>query len=288
MMNTYLQDPPEAFKEIVKLWKEIKVEFFDDGKDTDANSYEDALSTGAWCWEPIFSRCSPSEIDRLGEVILGPLFSSEEYPWPESNGQPMIPLVQIDLNNASQLGGINLGSGLLQVFVKVEDKYGQNIYTREIQRSSVVRDNLLPVPVFSDEIDGFASVAWAQSELKVDKFYGDRLCIQISGYSNKRFSLWAYTPFADEYNFDNIDLNLKSKLEQFDSLVAKYSEEWTPDGFHLFGTFRPIQYYPKERPRPFFCLESEYGFNFGDGQAQIFYETGKEYGTFFYFDWSCY
>jgi len=287
-MNSYLRDPPDAFTEIVNLWKEIKVEFFDDGTNTEANSYEDALSTGAWCWEPIFSRCSPAEIDRLGEVMLGPFFSSEEYPWPESNGQPMIPLIQIDLDNASKIGGVNVGSGLLQVFAKVEDKYGKNIYTREIERGAVLREKIHPVPEFSDEIDGFASVAWAQSELAVDKFYTDRLCIQISGYTEKRFSLWTYTPFSDEYDLESIHSNLKSKMERFDSLVAKYSEEWTPDGFHLFGAFRPIQYYPKERSRPFFCLESEYGLNFGDGQAQIFYETGKEYGTLFYFDWSCY
>jgi hypothetical protein len=151
-----------------------------------------------------------------------------------------------------------------------------------------VREKLQKVPEFSDQIDGFASVAWAQSDLAVDKFYGDRLCIQISGYTEKRFSLWTYTPLSDVYDLESIDSNLKFKMERFDSLVAKYSEEWTPDGFHIFGTFRPIQYYPKERSRPFFCLESEYGFNFGDGQAQIFYEAGKEYGTLFYFDWSCY
>jgi len=287
-MSSYLLDPPEAFKEIVNLWKEIKIEFFDDGADAEANSYEDALSTGAWCWEPIFSRRSPSEIDRLGEVMLGPFFSSEEYPLPESNGQPMIPLIQIDLDRASRLGGVNLGSGLLQVFAKVEDKYGQRIFNRQVERSAVVREKLQKVPEFSDQIDGFASVAWAQSDLAVDKFYGDRLCIQISGYTEKRFSLWTYTPLSDVYDLESIDSNLKFKMERFDSLVAKYSEEWTPDGFHIFGTFRPIQYYPKERSRPFFCLESEYGFNFGDGQAQIFYEAGKEYGTLFYFDWSCY
>ena len=48
---------------------------------------------------------------------------------------------------------------------------------------------------------------------------------------------------------------------------------------------------PGGRDSVLFTLESEHGFNFGDGQAQIFYKFYKDYlkrGAEFSFEWGCY
>ena len=289
-MNSYLTNPPESFKEIMSLWDEIKLVFFNNGADKGAKAFEESLATGSWSWEPILSRVPASQIDRLGDVMLGPLFSSNEYPWPESNGLPMIPLVQLNLDRASRLGGVDLGNGLLQVFAKVEDKLGQRLYLREIERSAVAAELMQDLPLFPDSIEGFASVSWAQSAERKKRYPDDdkQLCTQIVGIEDKKFSFWSCSPFSENYNMEAVDLGIRKKLERFDEIIGQHSDEWSPGGFHFFGAFWPIQYYPNEQSKPLLCLESEYGFNFADGQAQIFYSRSKNNGVYFTMDWSCY
>jgi len=279
-------DFPVEFKRLVLLWQDIKTGFFGGKESRDTERYESGLRTAAWAWDPKLQKVPPSEVNRRGEVLLGPLFCSIENPWPQEDGQPMIPLLQIDLANASRLSGAMLGNGLLQMFCPVKDKLGHDIYKRVIERESVPSEALTDPPSFSDDVKGFASVGWAQTNSNDRRLYG-RDCLQITGYAEKRFTLWMPSPLTDEYEVDHLDADLIAKIQEFDEIIASKSDEWSPGGFHLFGTFYPIQYYPAEKDKVLFTLESEHGFNFGDGQAQIFYKL-YEWGAGFSFDWACY
>lgn len=283
-------DFPADFNRLVSLWTDIKSDFFDPKGSSDAARYEMGLNSGKWAWSPDIEKVPPEKIDRKGELLLGPLFCSIENPWPENEGEPMIPMAQIDLDNASKLCRVDLGTGLLQVFCPVNDKQGQDIYTRVIDRDSVTSEELTDVPPFSDDAEGFASVAWAQkNSFHRDQYGGD--CLQITGYTKKKFTLWMPSPISEEHSLAKVDAVLREKIEEFEKIVSSNSDAWSPGGFHLFGTFYPIQYYPGDRDSVLFTLESEHGFNFGDGQAQIFYkfyEDHPEWGACFSFDWSCY
>lgn len=281
---------PAEFNRLVELWKDIKTKFFDSSSAKDAKRYEEGLATASLAWVPDFQKVAPNEVDRKGELLLGPLFCSVENPWPDDDGVPMIPLAQIDLDNASSLGGVDLGTGLLQVFCPQEDKQGQQVYTRKIDRESVAKQELTDAPTFSDDTSGFASLAWAQEESQDRRIYGGE-CLQITGYTEKKFTLAMPSPISDEHNLSKVDAELRAKIEEFDKIVSDNSDAWSPGGFHLFGTFYPIQYYPADRDKVLFTLESQDGFNFGDGQAQIFfkfYEDEPEWGAVFTFEWSCY
>lgn len=283
-------DFPVEFKRLVLLWQDIKTGFFGGEDSSDTKRYESGLRTASWAWDPELQKVPPGEVERKGDLLLGPLFCSAENPWPHKDGQPMIPLLQIDLANASRFGGVDLGNGLLQVFCPVEDNLGQKIYDRVIERESVTSEALTDAPSFSDDIKGFASVGWAQTNSNDRRLYGGD-CLQITGYAEKRFTLWMPSPLADEYDVAHVDADLRAKIQEFDDIVSSNSDAWSPGGFHLFGTFYPIQYYPADRDKVLFTLESEHGFNFGDGQAQIFYKFYKdhpEWGAGFSFDWSCY
>lgn len=280
---------PAEFNRLLTLWKEIKADLFDPEDTSDSDRYELALHTAAWAWIPDFQKVSPKEVDRKGDVLLGPLFCSAENPWPDVDGEPMIPLAQIDLANASSLGGVDVGNGLLQLFCPVKDKLGQKIYTRVIERESVTNQELTDAPSFSDAINGFASVGWAQKSSESRTLYGGE-CLQITGYTEKKFTLWMPS-FAGAYDLTNLNADMRAKIDEFEKIISSNSDTWSPGGFHLFGTFYPIQYYPAARDKVLFTLESENGFNFGDGQAQIFYkfsERRPEWGALFSFDWSCY
>jgi hypothetical protein len=288
-MNNELTFPVE-FNRLVLLWKDIKADIVNYTNLRDAKKIEAGLQSASWAWDPDLKRVLPKDLDRKGEVLLGPVFSSIENPWPEDDGEPMIPLAQINLANASKLGGVDLGSSLLQVFCSTADKLGQKVYSREIPCDEVSTQQLTSVPKFSDDISGFASLAWAQKTSRDRRLYG-RECIQITGYTKKRFTLWMPSPITETFDLRKVDVDLQEKIREFDQIVLDHSDEWSPGGFHLFGTFYPIQYYPDDRDRVLFTLESEHGFNFGDGQAQIFYKFYKEHpewGAGFSFEWGCY
>jgi uncharacterized protein YwqG len=281
---------PVEFERLRLLWKDIKKNIADIGNLDECAAIESGLQSASWAWEPNFQRSLPEDVDRKGEVLLGPFFSSIENPWPSNDGLPMIPLAQLDLDKASSLGGVDLGSGLLQLFCSITDNLGQDVYSRVIARSEVANQTLTPVPRFPDDINGFASVAWAQTNSRYRKSDGGT-CIQITGYTRKRFTLWMPSPIAETINLQAVDIQSQEKIRQFDKLVLDHSDEWSPGGFHLFGTFYPIQYYPSDRDSVLFTLESEHGFNFGDGQAQIFYKFYRdhpEWGAGFSFEWACY
>lgn len=72
---------------------------------------------------PIFSLQDRSvEAQRLGNLIGGYPYTSDEYPWPltDGSGLPMQPLFQLDLLDVGCVLGVDLGSGLLQVWARVD------------------------------------------------------------------------------------------------------------------------------------------------------------------------
>jgi hypothetical protein len=196
MSNTYRQDPPEEFKELLELWTDIK-SFVGPESESDAQYFDNALNTGSWAWDPVLERRHPNDIDRLGEILLGPVFASAKHPWPEEDGVPMIPLLQLNLDKASKTGGLGLGGGLLQAFVSIDDTLGQSIHIRTIDRADVTDEALLPIPMFNVEGRTFASVDWANPTLDSD----DAPCLQITDYEPKRFSFSGASALSERFSF---------------------------------------------------------------------------------------
>lgn len=283
MTASYRQDPPAEFKELLELWKDIK-SFVGPESESDAQCFDNALNTGSWACDPVFERCHPNKIDRLGEILLGPVFSSAKHPWPEDDGVPLIPLLQLDLDKASKIGGISLGGGLLQAFVSIHDTLGQSIHIRTIDRADVTAEALLPVPPINVEGRTFASVDWSKPTLDAD----EAPCLQITDYEPQRFSFSGVSALSERFAFQKFSPGQQTKMRRFDEILESKLSDWAGGGFHLLGTFDPIQYKQEDRSWPLFCLESDHGFNFGDGQGQVFFDTGESGGVFFYFDWSCY
>ena len=63
---------------------------------------------------------APQAVNRLGSVLLGPVFTSQAYPWPvDEDGNPMAPLCQ--LNSAQLPIPVEGIEGLVQVWLSQED-----------------------------------------------------------------------------------------------------------------------------------------------------------------------
>ncbi len=64
--------------------------------------------------------CAPRAVNRLGGVLLGPVFTSRAHPWPvDENGNPMAPLCQVF--SAHFPVAINGVDGLVQVWMSQSD-----------------------------------------------------------------------------------------------------------------------------------------------------------------------
>jgi hypothetical protein len=93
------------------------------------------------------------QIDRLGSVLLGPVFTSQSYPWPKDpTGRPMAPLCQL---NAVQFPQRIVGvDGLVQVWLRPsgDEQHGETLI-RMIPEAEALADQMTPVIAQEGEFD---------------------------------------------------------------------------------------------------------------------------------------
>lgn len=92
------------------------------------------------------------EIDRLGSVLLGPVFTSQAHPWPkDTSGQPMAPLCQLNSTQFPKpIEGID---GLVQVWLSQADGGHDSPLIRLIPPSEVDLALLTPVIGHDEDFD---------------------------------------------------------------------------------------------------------------------------------------
>lgn len=91
------------------------------------------------------------QIDRLGSVLLGPVYTSNQYPWPiDSDGNPMAPLCQ--MNTAQfpvKMDGVD---GLVQVWMAATGGAHGDTLIRVIPAAKVVVTEMTAVIVHDGDI----------------------------------------------------------------------------------------------------------------------------------------
>jgi len=98
----------------------------------------------------LFEERASFQIDRLGSVFLGPVFTSEAYPWPEyEQAVPLVPLCQ--LNTAMFPRPLTHAvDGLIQVWLCPGDTSGERVRIRVVPVSDADASALSPI-IHSDE-----------------------------------------------------------------------------------------------------------------------------------------
>lgn len=81
--------------------------------------------------------------DRRASMLAGPLFTSNEFPWPLRDGRWLEPVLQIDLAVLAQLKPLPVAEGWLQVWAEAAGK-GANI--RIVPPAQIARADLAPLP----------------------------------------------------------------------------------------------------------------------------------------------
>ena len=286
--------PPKEVTRMRKLISKLKAKC--PGVDYLAD-LEEWVNSGVWSWPPKLKEVPAEKINRCGDVLNGPIYTCEGYEWPMYKDLPMVPFIQLDLKRCSRVSGVDLGTGLLQVWFGVDLIMGEDAFIRVVPAEKVDKNKLLPVPAF-DMGKLFSStpayLSWAcTGEPSRGCYHED--ATQIARYKPRRFTMpYTYT-FREEHKdqIRGLSKDCKQMIKELDSMI-KFAREKFETGTHLMGAFYPIQYSPSESPTPLFCFDGGVDFdddlecyNFGDGNGQLFFEKSDDGKITFSFDWSC-
>lgn len=243
--------------------------------------FRDAAAHLRWSYPVTSELQAITPEQRLETMFSGPLFTSEAHPWPmDKKGNPLEPICQIDLTLPSQISGLLLGDGLLQVWMD-----GVDGRIRLLARDEVGLRALTEVPAkIRDHV-------WHHT--KAMRVYG-----QSEPWTHGHVITGVYEPvltipetlvnaFDEKPEFSGKRLNkIFDEMEislQNDALIDQ-----GPGEIGFFGNFSNIQYREIDCPDALLVMESGDIFLWGDcGNAQIFYEFDKEGKPNFSFDWSC-
>lgn len=290
--------PPLAFEQLKQTFELICENL---NKESDPSNERDrsdfitdfqaGFSSGTWSWRPVTEEVADDKVDRLGEVIMGPIYTCQEYPWPEASGFPMAPLIQLDLRRSSEIGGVQLGDGLLQVWMPHE-AVSTPLFIRVVPREFVDVLKLAPAIEIPEDMSPLQKIAEVWNG-ELEEFVPGQ-SFQIKGYQAGRFTCQIEHSIRDNYPAnalsDNIETQalIKDFYKKLTPLLKKGAKGFHPGDCHLFGTFVRLQYSAGDVPKPIFCFESEdLGFMWGDsGNAQLFYEIGSDGKVSFSFDWA--
>ncbi len=235
-----------------------------------------------WAY-PIKTRTArTAKVDRTRPMLIGPLFTSADHPWPQHEGKFREPLCQFDLEEVGALQGVDLGSGMLQLWLGPEfDDY----HIRIVPKSAVTRANLTPLPpeICPSYFEGTAFFAADWDSWLNHEDGGDTTL--IAGTKKKILTWPSYLDDALCDLLYNIDEAHKPPVEDFLKCLGFRAPRTAP---HYFGNFNAIQYNVEEMPPCLLSLESNGPFIWGDcGNAQIFYSRTADGTLHFSFAWSC-
>ena len=247
---------------------------------------KDMIGCVAWAYPLETREVATSDVDRLSPMIIGPLFTSEKYPWPENDGQLFEPILQFDLEWAGELAKVNLGKGILQLWLGSLLSEFNDHFIRIIPKEDFRHEFISPIPN-NINIEYFSEDSYfaGQKFSWLDTLNGGKsVIITRSGnpiltwHSRLRDALEELQPILNDK-----DADIMAKFLEFLPIT---SPSPTP---HLFGICHPVQYDATDVPQCLLALDSEGPFMWGDcGNAQIFYIPQADGTIGFDFAWSCY
>ena len=222
--------------------------------------------------------------DPLGSHVMGLMYTSSEFPWPEANGILAIPRVQINLSQISDLIALDIGAGIVQIFdCWAQDPVDGYIF-RHIPAAQVAADKyeLTDREKFKESIRRSEELDLQVSYKTI--FSDDSKCLEITtlGKNLERFHEEYFEDLGDQDLVD-IEEYIKSCLVNSEphylrsiKLITELKESFKKIGSKtvkkefnatLFGMWEPYQTSPGELSR--FTL-----FDFGSIDSS--FDEGKD------------
>lgn len=238
---------------------------------------------------PEIKEVSVEKIDRLGNMIGGWPFTSNELPWPHHDGKPIPPFLQLNLEDLSKISKVDFGKGLLQVWA--------NHAHNEIRVVSGEQMHEAQTDVYFDTgIIDHSNDEEAYEELNFDVKPLAKRNAQVTKFGSPKPTIIPEFELCSRYNLDDEGLDEKylPLLQEALSKLARYFPGYR-DQFYFFGAlqFRQCYYDPyielcvakKWSPLAQFSADDNF-FEFTyDGQAYLLYrQIDQEFEFMFYWD----
>src|SRR5690606_2031834 len=247
------------------------------------------LNLARYSFPLITEKCEAERLDRRASMLAGPFYTNHEYPWPGTPGGVYEPLVQIDLAWAGDVGGVNLGTGLMQVWSARTETF-----FRVLSAVSVAAHQPEPIPKWAAILDQGADLSrwftWDTRESDVGCWvtHGHRAV----GVEEKvpdihqavvRFLESEVIDRADEY--DSALVEAARQALKIENSLSSTSRRATSVSGSLFGNVHPWNW-DATLDRVLLNLQSDNVFCFaGEGQGTIYYHLDPCQEPQFWFDW---
>lgn len=219
------------------------------------------------------------EVDRVGPILLGPLYTSGKYPWPQKEGVYLEPIAQFDLESIGTLGDVELGSGLLQLWL---GPGFMDSFIRVVPKASVNRSLMSPIPddIYRDSKKlATGSCHWGSWLDKKPE------CLVIAA-TRPRVMTWPER-LSNRAALDSLPANCRDAVRDFAAALPNCKPPHSASDAHFLGCFLPVQYELEDVPPCLLAIESFGDFTWGDcGNAQILYQRINGVVSF-EFVWSC-
>lgn len=225
-------------------------------------SLEKAYRVG---WDLALQRVALSELARDRSILNGPLYTTNKYPWPIDGEKFMLPIVQLDLAEVSALSGINLGSGLVQLW-----QSGVEMHTRIIpDRDVCPASSDIPTFIPNVNMEGFHFKIGSSG---VPPFIAD--CHHVVGYKGPYiFGPTNLDDFLERFILSaRCTTSLRSSFKALKRTVDEGRKSFRQSN-RVFGSFDPINEQPEDRPPALFSSDDDTILNTGDaGTIALYYE----------------
>ena len=217
------------------------------------------------------------ESTRADNIIGGRPFTTETSPWlVDDEGNPLYPLIQLNLEQISNLTGNDFGTGLLQVWINIKID-GENWMNNVVRLIDPDEMDVLPT-----------AVEFNSSEINPDGEYSEGYAISIKslGHMCTSWEGWQLE-FKSDRSASKEEEEIIRKIEDITSKNSyrSLSTDWLL-GFPDRGSGTPAGAYFIE-PKNFIQFATHESFpNVNIGRlGNIFYD-GKGENAHFWFDWN--
>ena len=242
------------------------------GNNNPLNPFFQTIKRSAEGFLPELTRIAATDVDRTVSMLAGPFFTNLDYPIPTTSRGMLLPIVQLDLREISELSGRPLGDGLLQLWCDPEWANDQRGLVRVIPRDEICIEAMTN---FDYTVHPASSHSPIPDELKFEPPSGV-VCV-FNGY--RSIGLQCQTSYLlDVYGYDVPDdiLNpIVEHVERFEELTACERR------LHVLGSFYPIQYSAVDIDGDCLIEFPNWGSN---GSAQVIYKLCTHDEVVFWFE----
>lgn len=231
------------------------------------------------CWKSYWTvnveMNGESNLNRLGNLLGGYPYTSEAYAWPiNDHGQPLFPLIQINLDEVNRLANENFGDGLLQVWLDTND-FDLPSLVRVIDEKDLA--DSITSPSFDSSV--FNDVdTWTQVCASFSLAPGGVMCPDFSAYLIE-------SKVGRDLSEDEIDIIDQIAEISDGNDFRNFDEDWLL-GFPDKGSGSPANRYDPA-PENFFQFKTPKTFSMANvsSYGNLFYERDGDIVSFF-FDWN--